>query len=70
MIFSETNIITHSLAKLMNQEVIIGLMFIAALGYLVNLFWNRTRKPSSGCGENCNSCSVIDEIEKMKGPLP
>ena len=48
-----------------NQEVIIGLMFIAALGYLVNVFWNRSRKPSHTCGEGCNTCSVVDNINKI-----
>ena len=48
-----------------NQEVIIGLMFIAALGYLVNVFWNRSRKPSHACGEGCNTCSAVDNIKKI-----
>ena len=54
----------------MNQEIIIGMLFLGALGYLVNMFWSRSRKPSHSCGENCNTCSAIENIEKIKTPLP
>jgi len=54
----------------MNQEVIIGLLFLAASGYLVNVFWARSRKPSHNCGEGCNSCSAVENINKIKTPLP
>ena len=54
----------------MNQDAIIGLVFLAALGYLVNIFWNRSRKPSNSCGEGCNSCPVAENVDKIKAPLP
>jgi len=54
----------------MNQDIVIGMLFLGALGYLVNVFWNRSRKPSHNCGEGCNTCSAIDEINNIKTPLP
>lgn len=59
-----------TLTTYMNQDVIIGLMFLAALGYLINIFWSRLRKPSHDCGEGCNSCSAIENMNKIKSPLP
>jgi len=63
----------NTFLEYMNQDVIVGIVFLAALGYLVNVFWNRTRKSSHACGESCTGCSSIniDEIEKkIKSPLP
>lgn len=57
----------------MTQETIIALLFLGAMGYLVNSFWSRTRKGSAGCGENCKGCSTIDvdKIEqKFRSPIP
>ena len=70
--FEATNDILNTLLSVMNQDLIIGFMFIAALGYLVNLFWTRTRKPHA-CNDSCTGCSSINvnEIEnKFKSPLP
>lgn len=47
----------------MVQNIIIALLFAAALGYLIRLVYNsfRTRSCSSGCG----SCSIdFDKLEK------
>lgn len=54
-----------ALISSMNQDVIIGFMLIAALGYLVNVFWTRMRRPSHACGEGCKTCSVVDHINKI-----
>ena len=47
------------------QEIIIGLIFIAALSYLGVVFWRRTKKDTSGCGESCKGCATID-IENIE----
>ena len=63
----------NALLKGMSQEIIIGFMFIAALGYLVNVFWTRTRKVPHACGENCTACAVMNQNstkDKFKSPLP
>jgi len=50
----------NSLLDKINQELMIGIMFVAALGYLINIFWGRMGKSSHACGDSCTGCSSIN----------
>lgn len=51
------------------ENIIIGLIFFGALGYLGNLvFQNFNLKNKSGCSKGCGSCGAID-FEKITAQM-
>lgn len=45
----------------MIQEIIIGIIFLAAVGYVIKLFKDQFKsRNTGGCAKGCNSCSVVD----------
>ena len=45
----------------MLQEIIIGLVFLGALGYVGRIFYRQFfAKSSAGCAMGCSGCTAID----------
>jgi hypothetical protein len=49
------------------QEVIILLIFLAAVAYVVRMLWRQAKAKDAGCAKGCGGCSTIDPdlIEKQ-----
>ena len=48
----------------MVQEIIVGLIFLAAVIYFIRHFWQQTHSPS-GCSSSCG-CESFEAAKKMK----
>jgi len=42
------------------QEVLILLVFLAAIAYLVRMFWQQSKAKDSGCAKGCGGCSTLN----------
>ena len=49
------------------QEILILLIFLAAVAYLGRMFWRQAKGEEAGCAKGCGGCSTInpDKIEKQ-----
>ena len=49
------------------QELLILLIFLAAVAYLVRMFWQQATSNEKSCAKSCGGCSTInpDLIEKQ-----
>ena len=49
------------------QEILILLIFLAAVAYLVRMFWRQAKSKEPSCAKGCGGCSTIDpdKIEKQ-----
>ncbi|KAA9340040.1 FeoB-associated Cys-rich membrane protein [Adhaeribacter soli] len=49
------------------QEILILLIFLAAVAYLVRMFWRQAKSNEPGCAKGCGGCSTLnpDLIEKQ-----
>jgi hypothetical protein len=49
------------------QEFIIFLIFLAAVIYLVRMFWLQAKSNEPGCAKGCGGCSTLnaDLLEKQ-----
>lgn len=42
------------------QEILILLIFLAAVAYLVRMFWRQAKSNEPGCAKGCGGCSTIN----------
>lgn len=42
------------------QEILILLIFLAAVIYLVRMFWRQAKSKEPNCAKGCGGCSTID----------
>jgi hypothetical protein len=49
------------------QEILILLIFLAAVAYLVRMFWQQAKSKQPSCAKGCGGCSTLnpDLIEKQ-----
>lgn len=49
------------------QELLILLIFLAAVAYLVRMFWLQAKSKQPSCAKGCGGCATInpDLIEKQ-----
>ncbi|MDI9863704.1 FeoB-associated Cys-rich membrane protein [Flectobacillus sp. DC10W] len=48
------------------ENIIIALIFLAAIAYLVRLVWNNFNpKNTAGCSKGCGSCAALDADKIM-----
>ena len=48
----------------MIQEIIVGILFILAAGYIINIFRREFNTKKSGCVKGCGTCNAVD-FEKI-----
>ncbi|HWA35389.1 MAG TPA: FeoB-associated Cys-rich membrane protein [Cyclobacteriaceae bacterium] len=48
----------------MFQEVVVGLIFLAALGYVVSLVY-KNMQAKNACATGCSKCGAVD-LEKIE----
>ena len=57
------------------QELLILLIFLAAVAYLVRMFWRQTQGKAAGCSKGCGGCGTINpdliakQIQARQGKL-
>jgi hypothetical protein len=49
------------------QEILILLIFLAAVVYLVRMFWRQANSNEKSCAKGCGGCSTInpEQLEKQ-----
>ena len=49
------------------QEILILLIFLAAVAYLGRMFWRQAKSKEPNCAKGCGGCSTInpEQLEKQ-----